>query len=155
MIHLKQMLECDFEEYLSWAIQDFAQDKINAGNWNVSEALEKSEASFQTYLPEGLNTMAHHFFSIFKDEQNVGMIWFAEDNSSQKTTAFIYDFVINETQRRKGFGKAALKAVEQELKTLGINTIGLHVFAHNKAARQLYEAVGYKLTNMTMAKQLD
>lgn len=155
MIHLKQMLECDFDSYLAWAIADYAKDKVAAANWQPDEALEKSGASFKASLPEGLNTKGNHFYSIFHKNQKVGMIWFAEDNSSQKATAFIYDFVISETQRRKGFGSAALKAVEQEVKKLGIKTIDLHVFAHNKAARQLYEAVGYKVTNITMTKQLE
>ena len=39
MIHLKPMLECDSTKYLSWAIKDFAQDKIDAANWQVYEAL--------------------------------------------------------------------------------------------------------------------
>ncbi len=37
---------------------------------------------------------------------------------------------------------------------LGIDKIELHVFAHNAAARALYEKAGYAISSLYMAKQV-
>lgn len=148
------MSEEAFKLYLTWAIKDFAKDKVDAGNWQSEEALEKSEASFKSLLSDGLNTKDNYFFSIFESKQKIGMIWFFADYSSVQAKVFIYDFVIEEAFRRKGFGKAALLEVEEKVKSLNINELGLHVFAHNTAARKLYEQTGYSVTNLSMSKKL-
>ncbi|HSO28244.1 MAG TPA: GNAT family N-acetyltransferase, partial [Anaerolineales bacterium] len=69
-------------------------------------------------------------------------------------TAFIYDFVIDEAYRRRGYGRLALLALEDKAREMGIDQIALHVFGHNHAARALYESVGYQVTNLQMAKAL-
>lgn len=43
---------------------------------------------------------------------------------------------------------------ENFAKSLGAETIGLHVFGHNNRAIKLYENLGYKATNISMSKQL-
>ena len=66
----------------------------------------------------------------------------------------IYDFLIYEEHRRKGYGKQTLVALEEKVKELGIETIALHVFGHNQAAIDLYQKTGYKMTNIQMQKKL-
>lgn len=68
--------------------------------------------------------------------------------------AFIYDFLIHEEFHRRGFGKQALLALEAKVKELGIAKIALHVFAHNRAARALYEKTGIEITGIYMTKEL-
>lgn len=154
MVHLSPMTEVDFSDYLAWAIKDFAKDKVDAGNWQAEEALEKSKLSFEGFLPEGINTENHYLFSIFKGVEKVGMIWFFADYGSVKARAFIYDFLIEENFRRQGLGKQALLALEEEVKALDIFEMALHVFGHNTAAKNLYEQLGYGVTNISMAKKL-
>lgn len=43
---------------------------------------------------------------------------------------------------------------EQEAKNLGLKEIGLHVFGFNAPAIALYESLGYKTTDLVMAKTL-
>lgn len=66
----------------------------------------------------------------------------------------MYDFLVYEPYRRCGYGWQALQALEQNVRALGLDTIGLHVFGHNHAARALYEKAGYEVTNINMAKKL-
>jgi ribosomal protein S18 acetylase RimI-like enzyme len=71
-----------------------------------------------------------------------------------KDTLFIYDIVIEEHLRGKGYGRAALLLLEDVARALGKRRISLHVFAHNDRARRLYEELGYRPTNIVMAKEL-
>lgn len=38
---------------------------------------------------------------------------------------------------------------------LGLRYLGLHVFAHNRGALQLYEKLGYTVRSLNMLKTLD
>jgi ribosomal protein S18 acetylase RimI-like enzyme len=68
--------------------------------------------------------------------------------------AFVYDFLIYEEFRRRGYGKQAMLALEATVKELGIDKIALHVYAHNRVARVLYEKAGYEITGISMTKKL-
>jgi GNAT superfamily N-acetyltransferase len=156
MIYLEPMTETEFDAFLADAIRDYAKDKVDAGNWDAAEALQRSTREFQNLLPDGVASQGQHLFTI-KDETGaaVGMIWFAEEKSGPRPVAFIYDFLIREPYRRRGYATQALAAVEDEVRALGIDTLALHVFGHNHAARALYEKTGYVITNINMAKKLD
>jgi len=45
-------------------------------------------------------------------------------------------------------------AVEEFAKSLGLESIGLHVFAHKTAAMKLYAGLGYEVTSQNMVKKL-
>lgn len=153
MVKLVLMQPPDLESYLAVAVQEYAQDKIQAGNYTVSEGLEKASAEFDALLPQGTETPKQHLFSILNDEaEKVGIIWLAEIQSGAQRFAFIYDIRIYEQYRRKGYGTQAMLAVEREAKALGLDRISLHVFGHNKAAQELYEKLGYEITNINMSK---
>ena len=156
MIRLVPMSDTTYQIYLDMAIREYAEDKIKAGNWQPEEALEQSAQEFRTYLPDGVATQDNYLYDI-EDEAlgiTVGMIWLARLMQGTKPVMFIYDFRIDEAHRRKGYGEQALLAAEVQAKALGYDTIALHVFGHNHAARALYEKLGYEITNINMAKKL-
>lgn len=156
MVHLVPISQEEFQPWLDNAIAEYAHDKAQAGNWPAAEAIERSAQEFAQLLPAGPATPGQHLFSIRADDQpsSVGVIWFSETSYGGQPVAFVYDFVIFEPFRRRGYGEQALRAVEAEVRALGLGSIGLHVFGHNHAARALYEKVGYSVTNVNMAKQL-
>ncbi|KAB2854509.1 MAG: GNAT family N-acetyltransferase, partial [Anaerolineae bacterium] len=49
----------------------------------------------------------------------------------------------------------AMLALEDEVKKVGLDSIGLHVFGHNQSAYALYQKIGYETTNIVMAKKLE
>ncbi len=67
---------------------------------------------------------------------------------------FIWDIVIDPGRRGRGYGRAAMEALEPLARSLGYDTIRLHVFGHNEVARSLYSAVGYTETDVQMAKRI-
>ncbi len=157
MIKLVPMEEEDFQAYLKTAIEDYANEHVKAGNWQPSEALAKSEQEFHQLLPKGVSSEKQYLFTICdaNSGNKVGMIWFAVLTKPLVPMAFIYDFRVNEQYRGKGYGTQALLAIEDQVKELGIKSIGLHVFGHNTIARALYEKAGYRVTNVQMVKELN
>ena len=69
-------------------------------------------------------------------------------------SGFIFDIRIDEKFRGKGYGKQAMSLIEEKARELGLKSIGLHVFAVNNVARNLYESVGYEVSSLNMTKKL-
>lgn len=156
MIRLEPMTESEFRTFRERLIREYADDKVRAGNWTAEESLSRSEKETNQLLPNGLATPEHYLFSIYDDvtAKTVGILWFAVVHWGGKDQAFIYDIEVDADEREKGYGAQALMALEEKVKVMGLDRIGLHVFGHNQRALKLYEKLGYEITNVNMAKKL-
>ncbi|MDU5111714.1 MAG: GNAT family N-acetyltransferase, partial [Clostridium sp.] len=129
-----------------------AEEKVKSGNWKKDDSLSLSQSEYNKLLPDGVDTINNYLFSIIDENNNIiGMIWI---NKKDSNSCFIYDIYINDKFQGKGYGLMAMKEVENFAKSLGAETIGLHVFGHNNRAIKLYEKLGYKATNISMSKKL-
>jgi len=157
MIEFVPMEEADFQTYRTSAILDYADENVRAGNWDPEEAEEKARSSYDELLPDGVSTPNNHIFTVVDSESDtkVGMIWFVVKRRPSGGSAFLCDFRIDEEHRRKGYGRRTLLRFEEVLLSRGITRVALHVFGGNAAARALYESLGYIITNIHMAKELD
>jgi RimJ/RimL family protein N-acetyltransferase len=156
MVRLAPMTETEFQAYLEQDVERYAQERVQAGDWYASEALQKSREEHRQLLPGGVSTKNHYLFLI-EDEAvgaKIGVIWFALYPNQLQPLAFVYDFLIDEQFRRRGYGQQAMLALEAKVKELGIDKIALHVFAHNHVARALYEKTGFETTGIYMTKKL-
>ncbi|WP_421385050.1 GNAT family N-acetyltransferase [Bacillus salacetis] len=151
MVTLKQMTSKEFDTFLERAVQNYAEEKTEAGNWAPEEALENSKQDFQRLLPERENSADNYLYTIWDEEIEAGSIWLAKIG---KEAGYIYDIYIDPAHQGKGYGKQAMLEIEEVAKDLGFNRIELHVFGHNQAARNLYEKLDYEITNLIMAKKL-
>jgi len=152
-VTLRPFTEQDYVTYREYAIDVYAREKVEAGNWTAEEAHEKSVQSFVELLPEGLATPNHHLFSLVDAEGTaVGYLWFRVD--PVKATAFVFDFEVYAPYQRRGHATAALAALDDRARALGVKRLELHVFGSNTAARSLYGKAGYGETNVQMAKNL-
>jgi ribosomal protein S18 acetylase RimI-like enzyme len=151
------MTESEFQRYRQHLIEGYAADKVRAGTWRPEESMDRSEQEINELLPQGVLTPDHYLFSIHDEAaaKDIGILWFAVTRWGGKDQAFIYDIEIAPEQRSKGYGSQALIALEDKVKTLGLDRIGLHVFGHNPRALKLYEKLGYEITNIHMAKQIE
>ncbi len=155
MVHLVPMTQEQFDRWLDASVAEYADEKVKAGNWSPEDALDRSRQEFMKLLPQGLATPNQHLFAIIDDaKQQVGFLWFAVMQEAAGPIAFVYDFGIDAAQRRKGYGEQAFRAMEDEVRALGLHTIQLHVFGHNRPAIALYEKIGYTATNVMMSKTL-
>jgi RimJ/RimL family protein N-acetyltransferase len=157
VLQLVPMKENEYLEYAQHSPKEYAEEKVASGNWHADEALERAEQEFRDQLPDGLRTKNHFLFTLLNKDagQTVGIIWFMLDLNRPIPVAFIFDFMIYESFRRKGYGLQALQAAEKQARDMGAKRIELHVFAFNKAARALYEKAGYQVTNLNMTKQIE
>ncbi|MHC5229391.1 GNAT family N-acetyltransferase [Enterococcus sp. LJL99] len=155
-IRLNQMKNIEYTDYLSFAISDYAKDKIEAGTWEAAEALSLAKKSFATLLPEGNETKNEFLFTLFdeKIEKSIGYLWVHLEKELNRRKFFIYDFLIFEDFRNQGYGRKALNCLDSKAKEMNVTEIGLHVFAHNKSAVHLYESVGFQPTDITMSKKV-
>ncbi len=156
MVRLSPLTEPSFAAWWRDTIPAYAEDKVMAGNWLPEVALERAEAEFKRFLPQGLATPDQHFFGVVDDATGaeVGIVWFSVGDWGGRNAAFILDFAIYERFRRHGYGLQALSALEDVVRAMGMDTLALHVFGHNHAARRLYEKAGFEVTNINMAKRL-
>src|SRR5919112_5432783 len=145
-----------YREYRKDLVRDYAADKVRAGAWSQAEAEGRAARDVDGLLPEGPATRGHFLYSV-KDESTgaeVGILWFALRDSGAGRSVWIYDIIIHEDFRRKGYAFRTLQLVENRARELGAGSVELHVFGHNHGARVLYEKAGYKETSITMAKPL-
>lgn len=156
MARLEPMTESEFQIYRERLIREYAADKVRAEQWSIEDAPSRSEQEIDELLPQGLATRDHYLYSIYAETaaKPVGVLWFAVVHRDSSRSAFIYDFEVDSDWRGKGYGSQALSAVEAQARALGLDRIELHVFGHNPRALKLYEKVGYKITNINMAKKL-
>lgn len=156
MVRLVPMSDAEFAAYLEHAIEDYAEAHLKAGDCDADEALTLAKADYESLLPKGLATEGQHLFTVQADGERdaVGMIWFASRERRGKNSAYIYDFRVRPELRGKGYGTAALKALERMLAEMKVRRVGLNVMGWNTAARALYERQGFTVAAIGMTKNL-
>ena len=154
MSKLIPMTQPEYEIYLEHLIPDYAADNVRAGYWDESEALEKSRQQTASLLPQGLQTKDHYIYNLVDGDQIVGMIWLKASPNNPIKSGFIFDVMIDEKFRGKGYGKQIMILIEEKARELDLKSIGLHVFAYNKVAKNLYESMGYEVSSLNMIKKL-
>lgn len=151
MVKLIPLQQSDYEVFLEHSIREYAADHVRNGNWPAEGALERSREQFDHYLPGGIHTQDQYLWSLVDDSNNkIGVLWV----QVKEQKAFIFDFVIDEKFRGKGFGKQALIAMEETLNSMGAESVALHVFGDNLIAQELYKKAGFKITGIHMKKIL-
>jgi ribosomal protein S18 acetylase RimI-like enzyme len=155
-VQLVRMTTEEIQAYIERDIAVFARENVAAGYWGEEEALRRSVQAHQRILPEGPGTKGHHFFRTVdgpKGEQ-VGLAWLRQDSETDPPTGFIYDLAIDALFQGRGYGEATMRALETIAVEMGLASLGLHVFAHNIAARRLHEKLGYTTRSLNMVKPL-
>jgi ribosomal protein S18 acetylase RimI-like enzyme len=149
------MDEATFQAWRERSIREYAEEKVVAGAWPSSEALERAGAEFAALLSDGRATPGHEICSILDDAGvDVGRVWFALEERPFGKVLFIYDIAVEPAHRRRGHAQAALEAVEAFARERGCAGVQLHVFGSNTGARELYRRAGYVETDVTMLKSV-
>ena len=148
------MTEDEFSVWCKKSIENYRDENIKNG-LTFDEAQKKSDDDFSRLLPMGEKSADQYLFTIKENNSKwIGTLWFGVRGAADNRKAFIYDIVLNDDTRGKGYGKQAMNLLEIEVKKIGLRHIGLHVFGHNQIARNLYEKMGYVTTNVNMEKTL-
>jgi len=150
MVKLEPLQQADFKRFLEHEIRGYAEAHVRNRNWPEDGAVERSRREFESLLPDGIHSKDQYLWSITDGDRKVGVLWVQVKDQK----AFIYDFVIDEAVRGKGYGKQALSTMDEQLKSMNVDSVALHVFGDNIVAQELYKKMGYQITGIHMKKEL-
>jgi ribosomal protein S18 acetylase RimI-like enzyme len=155
-VRLRPMTPAEFDAWLPVAVEEYAQEDVEhkavppeRSRTNMSEFLASA-------LPRGPRTEGHRL-SIVEDPATgarVGYTWWAERELDAGPAAWVYDVVIDEPYRGRGFGRGLMEAVEAQVREAGLARMELHVWVDNEPAVTLYRSLGFAPAGMEMFKQL-
>ncbi len=156
MLYLRPMDEIEYQQFLDYAITNYAEEKVQAGNYAPTDTMALSTQEYQELLPDGVKTKDNFLLMIAEQalDQPVGFAWLTIQQTGSLRYLTLVNILIYEAFRSQGYGTQALQLIEEKGRVLGLERIILHAFGHNQRARSLYERLGYRTTNVHMAKDL-
>jgi ribosomal protein S18 acetylase RimI-like enzyme len=137
------------------ALQEFERE--------LDPAAPRGDAIADAYLDRMFGRCATWAGRVFVAEVDATVVGFAcvwgrvppqEPDEPQRDYAYVSDLVVLPAWRRRGIGRALLQRAEEYARAAGMDAIGIGVMAANRAARQLYEAAGYRTTHLELRKSL-
>lgn len=141
------------EEYAAWDAAHRAEYRRGLVE-HLGMALEQAEAKVDRdvshVLPGGLATPDTWIWAVEAEGRVVGTAFVGLRDGG----AWLYDITIAEGERGKGYGRAAMTALEDEVRALGHDSIGLNVWGDNEVARGLYRSLGWAEESVHMRKRL-
>ncbi len=121
------MTQCDYRTFLVSNIQRYADLQVQTGTRNPIEALEQARKELGRLLPHGMRSKNQHLLSVQDDETGatVGQVWIGIDDRRAPPCAFVYDLVIQEAFRQRGYGAQVIRALHDLVIALGAARISL------------------------------
>lgn len=151
---LRAMTAAEFEIWSDRQHEGYVQQMAELGGMDPSAARGKAVADRARLLPDGFATPGHRFWVAEAGGHQVGSVWISAVGGS----GWVYDIEVAQAVRGRGHGRAMMVAAEGRAREMGVDRLGLNVFAGNAAAIRLYESLGYVVTerrpegqNMTKA----
>jgi ribosomal protein S18 acetylase RimI-like enzyme len=144
----------EYPAFIESSRAGYAHDMEVHGGMPPQAARRKSDEDHAAILPDGLATAGHGIFVVEAAGERVGHLWVAERGLPERKALYIYAIEIDEAQRGRGFGRAAMLLAEDEARARGIGRVELNVFGGNDVARGLYRSLGYAETSVQMGKDL-
>ncbi len=142
------------DEFAAWSAEHtrgYAEGMIAFAGLAQGAAETKAARDVAWVLPQGLATENVHLW-VVEDEsgRSVGTIFLGLRDGG----AWLYDITIDEAERGRGLGRAAMLALEDEARERGFDQLGLNVWGGNEIARSLYRSLGYGEVSIEMKKDL-
>lgn len=148
----------EFDVWSEHSVQGFAAQQVAAGLQPGPEAVAYARRQLAELLPSGPATPLHSQWTVREPtgaDDVVGWLWLRVRPGPGEVEAYVFDVEVAEHARGRGLGRATMLAGEQAARDLGADVVRLTVFAHNTAARRLYELLGYVVTSALVTKPLD
>jgi ribosomal protein S18 acetylase RimI-like enzyme len=146
----------EYGAYLDVLRSAYVADIVESGLMERADAEAKAEGDIEAQLPEGPSTPDAYLYAVEEDGVHVGYAWMASrPDQVGKPLAYVFDIWIRPDLRGRGLGRAAMVALEDEARALGLDRVRLNVFGHNEVARRLYVSLGYDELSILMGQALN
>lgn len=150
MIALRPLRE---DEYAAWEEAhrtEYERGLVEFAGLAPDAAKAKVERDIPAVLPDALATADTWIWAVETDGRRVGTVFLGV----RAADAWLYDITIETDERGRGYGRAAMLALEDEVRRLGYESVVLNVWGGNAIARSLYDSLGYAEESVHMRKQL-
>lgn len=129
---------------------DIRLAEVTADNWREVAALEL-EDSQSDLVASNVYSLAEAKFTplacpraIYAGTKLVGFVMYDLPDEEERNRAVIYRFMIDRRHQHRGYGRAALELLLEELRTHpDIAAVGI-CYAAKNPARMLYESLGFR-----------
>ena len=149
MVTLRAMSKPRHDRWASAIWPVYYEELVQAG-YSEEVAKRDSAPNPENSIEYGKVSPGNHILEVVVDGHDIGNVWLVDQSSEW----WIYDVEIDETQRGKGVGRAAMHAIEAYVKERGGSTLWLSVFGFNQTAQKLYLSEGFETTRIQMKKTL-
>jgi ribosomal protein S18 acetylase RimI-like enzyme len=150
VIALRPLREDEFAAWDAAHRREYERGLVEHAGMGPAAAAAKVERDVAWVLPAGLSTRDTWLWAVEADGRSVGTVFLGLRDGG----AWLYDITIDEAERGRGHGRAAMTALEDEVRALGHDTIGLNVWGGNEVARGLYRSLGWAEESVHMRKRL-
>lgn len=150
MIALRPLREDEYDAWDAAHRAEYQRGLVEDAGLLREHAAAKVARDVPSVLPDGLATANTWIWAVEADGRRVGTVFFGLRGGG----AWLYDITIDEAERGRGNGRAAMTALEDEVRALGHDTIGLNVWGGNDVARGLYRSLGWAEESVEMRKKL-
>lgn len=154
MLHLRPLQENAFGDFLAFCIEECA--KQIAANFDLPLEKARQVATMQTTgrLADGVNTPGSYFYHIERQEESerepIGYLSYSINQ--EEGYAYLDSIDIFPPFQNQGHGADVMRLIEEQLATLGIRSMSLHVAGTNQRALRFYQRHGYKITGYNLNK---
>jgi GNAT superfamily N-acetyltransferase len=150
VIVLRPLREDEYDRWDAAHRAEYERGLVEHVGMPREQAEAKVDRDVAHVLPDGLGTADTWIWAVEEDGRVVGTVFVGLRDGG----AWLYDITIAEGERGKGYGRAAMTALEDEVRSLGHATIGLNVWGGNDVARGLYRSLGWAEESVHMRRQV-
>jgi ribosomal protein S18 acetylase RimI-like enzyme len=129
------------------------EERVAAGEpREVAERVAREQRARS--FPGGEPAAGHHLFHVDVAGARVGTVWLGPSFNGDDSERYLFNIEIDEGQRGRGLGRAAMRAAEAWTAAQGARRLSLNVFGFNDVARSLYDSLGYVVAATNMYRDL-
>jgi GNAT superfamily N-acetyltransferase len=150
VIALRRLREDEYDAWDAAHRSEYRRGLVEHVGLPLDQADAKVARDIAHVLPDGLGTPSTWIWAVEDEGRVVGTVFVGVRDGG----AWLYDITITEAERGKGYGRAAMAALEDEVRALGHDRIGLNVWGANEVARALYRSLGWAEESVHMRKRL-
>lgn len=149
-VTFRPLREDEFEAWSAEHARGYAEGMIAFADLSREDAEAKAARDVAAVFPHGLATEGIRLWVVEHEGRPVGTVFLG----SREGGAWLYDITIAERERGRGYGRAAMLVLEDEVRGLGFQALSLNVWGGNEVARSLYRSLGFAEVSVGMKKNL-